>query len=70
LKVAFRRPKEGSRWRAKIGKHKGDLEVIVRKVGVTTVALEKTSGNLNGSSKRGSLLRLPIDAFYRRYESI
>jgi hypothetical protein len=67
VKVLKKSPKVGSRWKSKIGKH--DIEVVVRKVGTTTVALEKVSGTLNGSSKRGSLLRLPIDAFFRRYES-
>ncbi len=67
MKVADRKPKVGTKWRAKLGKHEGII-VIVRKVGATTVALEKIEGNLNGSSRRDALLRLPLDAFYRRYE--
>jgi len=69
LKVIAHRPRLGSKWRAKLGKHVGII-VVVRKVGTTTVALEKIDGNLNGSSRRGALLRLPLDAFYRRYEAI
>jgi hypothetical protein len=60
----------GTRWRAKIGDHKG-LEVTVVKVGATSVALRQTRNGritVNGSSSRGAIMRLPIDAFFRRYE--
>jgi len=54
--------------RAKIGKHKG-LEARVVKCGATMVTLEKTRGRINGSSNRGGYMKLPIDAFWRRYEA-
>jgi len=65
------KPQIGSKWRAKIGDHVG-LEVTVVKVGTTTVALRQGKGRIsvNGSANRGALLRLPIDAFFRRYERI
>ncbi len=67
MKVVTKRPKLNTKWRAKLGKHEGII-VVVKKVGATTVALEKIEGNLNGSSRRGALMRLPLDAFFRRYE--
>ncbi len=67
MKVITKKPKIASKWRAKLGKHVGII-VVVKKVGATTVALEKIEGNLNGSSRRGALMRLPLDAFFRRYE--
>ena len=66
------RPELKSKWRAKIGKHIG-LEVEVVKVGDISVALKPLNGTRvrpNGSSRRGALMRLPLEAFYRRYEPI
>lgn len=63
------KPQIGSRWIAKIGDHVG-LQVTVVKVGGNTVSLKQSNTSrirVNGSSSRGALLRLPIDAFYRRY---
>jgi hypothetical protein len=56
------------RVRAKLGKHRG-IEAVVVKTTANMVILEKTWGTLNGSSKRGGLMKLPIDAFWRRYEA-
>lgn len=52
-----------------MGKHTG-IEVVVAKCSTTMVCLELIKGHVNGSSKRGGLMRLPIDAFWRRYEPI
>jgi hypothetical protein len=67
MKVISKRPRVGTKWRAKLGDHKGII-VVIKKVGTTTVALEKLEGSINGSSRRGALMRLPLDAFFRRYE--
>jgi len=45
------------------------MEGIVVKTSVNMVWLMKTYGKVNGSSKRGSLIKLPLDAFWRKYEA-
>jgi hypothetical protein len=68
VKVTGNRPKVGTRVRAKIGKHTG-IEAVVIKTTANMVFLQRTYGRVNGSSKRGSLMKLPIDAYWRRYEA-
>jgi hypothetical protein len=69
VKVTANKPKVGTKVRAKIGNHRG-IEAVVIKTTANMVFLNKTYGRINGSSKRGSLMKLPIDAFWRRYETI
>jgi hypothetical protein len=68
-KVVSRKPKVGSLWRAKLGRHIG-MEGRVVHVGATMVFMQKTYGTVNGSSKRGGWIKLPIDAFWRKYEQV
>jgi len=68
VKVTVNSPKVGMRVRAKIGKHTG-IEAVVIKTTANMVFLKKTYGRINGSKRSGGLMKLPIDAFWRRYES-
>ena len=51
-----------------MGRHIG-MEGVVVKTSVNMVWLERTYGRVNGSNNRGGLIKLPIDAFWRKYES-
>ena len=68
MKVISNKPKIGMRVRAKIGNHKG-IEAVVIKTTANMVFLRKTFGRINGSSNSGGIMKLPIDAFWRRYEA-
>jgi hypothetical protein len=70
-KVVPRKPPEGSRWISKNGKHKG-IEIVVIKVGDTTVVIKPANKNNGGNRilRKPLTWRLPLDAFYRRYEAI
>jgi hypothetical protein len=68
MSAILAKPKVNSRWRSKNGAHKG-MEVIVSKLGDTTVVVSPVTGNKKTKLKGKALTwRLPIDAFYRRYE--
>ena len=69
MKVISNRPKLGSKWRSKLGRHIG-MEGVVVKTSINMVWLQRTYGRVNGSSKRGGFVKLPIDAFWRKYEPI
>jgi hypothetical protein len=61
-------PEINSRWRSRNGAHKG-MEVVVKKTGGATVVVLPISTNKKRQLKNGALTwRLPLDAFYRRYE--
>jgi hypothetical protein len=68
-KIVARKPALGSRWISKNGNHKG-LEIVVTKVSQTTVVVEPIGNHHKANKIRGKPYkwRLPLDAFYRRYE--
>lgn len=58
--------KPGSRWVARIGKHKG-MRVDVVKCNGQQVVCRPAKGEEKRSNSYTSYWRLPIDAFTRRY---
>ena len=66
-KVTVSKPGVGSRWRSKLGRHIG-MEGTVVKTSVNMVWLVRTKGRVNGSSNRGGFVKVPLDAFWRKYE--
>lgn len=69
VQIVSRTPKIGLRVRAKIGKHRG-IEAVVVKTSVNMVYLDRTYGIVNGTSRRNKRMKLPVDAFWRRYEPL
>jgi len=67
-KLVARVPAIGSHWISKNGDHTG-IEVVVVKIGGNSVVVEPTGKGISSKyRKKPHTWRLPLDAFYRRYE--